>query len=248
MRIIVVITFLFFATSCKEKIVADPFSIIDPYELLNKMISTYGGTAFNNSTISYDVNGVSYRVKRRDHLLNSTLTREANGKTYVATYSNGHIEYFIDGVKQKDDTYKRFFFDVKLDAFIYLNSIPHVLNQNAVILKTLPDPIKNNGLSFSVIHVSFKDDSNNEIYLYVDNTTNLLAFSVEKYGLQQTNPVLKEFRNFRYINGLLFADYSTFSMKENELPIEVYFNNFINGNMEKIEDYNFKNIEVILKN
>ncbi len=188
-------------------------------------METYGAPQISESTVRFSVNDLHYTLERNKHLAEFKLTRNLDGINYIATYKNGYQEYFIDGIKQEDGTYSRFQLTQYLDAFTFLQGIPHVFNGNDIIAEK-EKPVTILGKKYYTLHISYKPfegSPEDEFYLYIDPETNYIIYLSEKYQLNGEGLRFLKFVDHRYVNSILFADYYIMSpLNANEKVEELY--------------------------
>lgn len=235
-------------SSCKNKKPLDAFSK-DGSSYLEEIRETYGSDVVFNSKISFNINNdLYYTVTRNKHISNYTMTREAKGIKYHTTYDNGFIQYYINDSLQDDRSYKRTFFNVKLDGFIYTSSIPHIFNGTDIIIDSLPSVIIRNK-PYNVLYVHTKkvpDVVEDKFYLYINPETNYIEYSAQEYLMTHPEPIFKRYYNHRVIKGIVFADYYRFISKEDDTSLENLYVAFNDVTLEEIKGIVYNDIEVQL--
>ena len=219
-------------------------------QLLKKSISVYGGNNFNNSIIAYDVDVLHYEVFRKNNISNFTLTRQIDTTFFKATYENGTMEYFVNNNKQEIIPSTFTFLNLYLDGFVYLSSIPHVFNQNAVKLKKLEDVIIKDK-KYLVIHVKFtkttEDDPENEFILYIDPNTYYVDYYVERFNFSIKSGIyFKVAKNIRIIKDITFADYFVLTPKTKGIILTEIYKLYNKNNLEELDPIEYTNITVEL--
>ena len=181
-------------------------------QLLDKSIEAHGGASFFDSKVSFDIDDRHYLVAWQNKSPRFEVTRATDSITYKATYSGGLQQYFINDSLQEETLYTRRYIDSQLEGLLYLFSIPHIFDQNAVIATRVEDVLVKDKKYHSV-HISFTqidENEGDEFYLYIDPETYLVDYYAEKYELTGERMLFKRAFNRRTINGYVFADYYLF--------------------------------------
>lgn len=218
----------------------------DPLELFDKLLDNYGGSKFWTSTSTFNYGDIYYTALRNNNILESSMSINGDGKNYLATYKNGFSEYFIDSIPQNDNNYKSIFIDSKLDAFIYLLSIPHSLSGTDVALNN-KDNVLIKGKSYNVLHAKYKVDPNqtgDEFYLYIDTDELKIKFIAYHYKLSGAMNKFRAYDNFRIENGIVFTDYDDYISSSPETPLEEFYKLFNEDKLKLKDSVALTNIEV----
>lgn len=232
-------------SACQER----PIKPSGP-EILKESIRAAGGPSFFNSSIQFNVGDLFYDLYRKEHISKFTVDREtANFKTR-ATYDNGYVEYFVDGVKQESGTYSQRILDAKFDGFIYTFSLPHVLDQNAVIVERLED-VTIRKKNYYVLHISYtqvEGGHDDQFYLYIDPDTFFIEFYALRYYLSGGENLFRRNINGRMINGLRFNDYYSFAPKNDSIPLEALHKYYEAADLREVEKIELTNVTVEFHN
>lgn len=243
------ITLLVLTTSCEQKVSYQPNN---GWNYLIKLQEHYGIKPYYNSNVSYNINGdLDYTVKRYKNLSYYTMQRTANNITYLSTYKNGHIEYYINDTLQDSGSYSRIFMDSKLDAFVFNSGIPSTLNGNNLLVDSLTSTLIRNK-NYITLHIHTKPieglEDFSEYYLYVnDQTKNIEYMAINDKLTNPVNLVFRRMYNHRNINGILFSDYYSFvPLDDSIVAINELYKNFNKVNLKELENIEYQNIEVTL--
>lgn len=217
-------------------------------EILSETIHAHGDSIFHHSLTSYKIDDLEYEIFRNGNISNFRLTRKRDTATYVTTYKNGYLQYFIDDEEQAEGTYAKRVLNFRLEGFIYTSSLPFVLDQNAVILSRLDD-VTIRKKNYLVLHATFtkiEDQPENEFYLYIDPETHLVAFSAENYEYSGQVDIFKRYFNTRTIKGIVFSDYYSFKAPKEDIPIFELYKLYDIAVLKDYQTIQYQNISVEL--
>ncbi|MDC7995983.1 DUF6503 family protein [Altibacter sp. HG106] len=246
MRNTIFYLFIFYCIlSCEEQH-SDPFQEGDA--ILASLMEVYGAPQISKSHIEFTVEDLYYTLERNNHLTEFTLRRTVDSIDYVATYKNGYQEYFVNGEKQTDGSYSRFQLTQYLDAFTFIQGIPHVFNGNAIIAKR-----ENNvtilDTEYHTLHISYKPfegSPGDTFYLYIEPETNFIRYMAEKYQLNGEDLRFLKFVDHRTVNKVLFADYFIMSPLDQTLDVSSLYEAYNNRNIKEERKIVLSDISVTL--
>ncbi|PQB04951.1 DUF6503 family protein [Aureitalea marina] len=219
---------------------------ISAQQIIERSIESYGGEAFFNSVVSFEVDDLKYNLIRKDHITDFTVSRLKDSMDLVGRYQNGLLEYYVDGELQELGTYNLRILRGKLDGFTYMNSIPHILIQNAITLTRMADvTIRNKPqLVVEAKWLKIEDQDQDILYLYLDPETYRINYTAEQLEVTGGYPQFKRYFNFQEVNGLLFADYYSFARKDS-VELDKMYQRFELADLRELDQINLKDIEVI---
>ena len=218
----------------------------NPLELFDKLLDNYGGSKFWTSTSTFNYGDIYYTALRNNNILESSMSINGDGKNYLATYKNGYSQYFIDSIPQDNNNYKRIFIDSKLDAFIYIMSIPHSLSGTDVMFNS-KERVLIKDKKYDVLHAKYKVDPNNngdEFYLYVNTEELKIEYIAFHYKLSGGNNKFRQYKNFRKEDGIIFADYDDYIALSRDIPLSELYKSFNEKKLKLKDSITLTNIEV----
>ena len=231
--------------SCNDGVMEGP----DANTILEKSINTSGASNFYNSTITFNVKELEYELYRKEHISKFTMTRRVDTILYKAVYNMGEFGYYVNGELQNQTSQAKVFFDTKLIGFVYTQSIPFVLDQNAIKVTRLKDA-KIDGNTYFTVYASNKDPEmlpQDEFILYINPETYLVEFYTQKYSLFQNRQLFKKAVNPRLVNEVHFVDYQVFyEKKDSQTPLEEFYNLYNDEKLSRQDDIILENINVAL--
>ncbi len=215
-------------------------------QLFENVLLKYGTTQFKNSKINFTVSDLEYEMIHDSILTFNTVIRNVDTTNYRATYKNGLIEYYVNNKKLENDQYLRKVLDLKLDAFLFLTSIPHTLTTNDVSFQKMED-IKIRKKTYYTLYAKILQEAPStydEFYLYIDKEQFTIAYQAEKHALSGGHPIFKKYYNHRNIKGIGFSDYYTFALSKDTTNLDKMYTLYQAANLREIEDIKLKNIKV----
>ena len=218
---------------------------LDGNTIIERSITAYGGKPFFNSVVEFQVDDLNYKLIRKDHITDFTVNRFKDSMDLMGRYRNGLLEYYVDGQLQEMGTYNLRILRGKLDGFTYMNSIPHVLIQNAITLTRKDDiTIRNKPyLVVEALWTKIDDQEQDKLYLYIQPETYQIHFTSEQLDITGGYPVFKRYLNFREVNGLLFSDYYAFARKDSVALDKMYLKYEL-ADLRELDHIQLTNIEV----
>lgn len=213
--------------------------------IIERSITVYGGEPFFNSVVKFQVDDLHYNLIRKDHLTDFTVNRMKDSMDLMGRYRNGLLEYYVDGQLQEMGTYNLRILRGKLDGFTYMNSVPHVLIQNAITL-TRQDDITIRNKSYWVVEAlwtKIEGQEQDRLYLYIQPETYQIHYTSEQLEITGGNPIFKRYLNFREVNGLLFSDYYSFALKDS-ISLDKVYQKYELADLRELEHIQLTNIEV----
>ncbi len=243
-KLYLLIAILLCFISCLEK-----QNNISTEELFSKILTQYGNDHFKNSKIHFWVDDLEYEMNRDGNIIFNSVTRQVDTINYKATYKNGFIEYYINNQKLEDDQYLRKVLDLKLDAFLFLTSIPHTLTTNDVTLTKLEDTKIRKEIYYTLHAKILQEapDKYDEFYLYINKQTFQIEYQAEKHALSGGRPTFKRYYNYRTIDGIGFSDYYSFGILRDTFNLEKMHVLYEYANLKEIDNTVLDSINVTLK-
>ena len=216
-------------------------------EILQRSIDSYGGPQFFNSTITFKVDDLDYKLIRQDHLTDFTVSREKDGYELVGRYRNGFQEYIVDGKVQEEGNYSRRILNSKLDGFVYTQSFPHVLQQNGIDLQRLADVTirKQRFLTIQAITKPLEDVEQDEVILYVHPETYEIHYVAEQLQVNGGYLVFRRCVNFRSVNGILFSDYYSFASSSDTITLKGMYKGYELAYLREMNKTEIKDSNVV---
>lgn len=241
---LLLLVLLYSVLSCSDK-----KKDITTEELFSKVLIQYGNDYFKNSKIHFWVNDLEYEMNHNDNIIFNSVTRVVDTIHYKATYTNGFIEYYINNQKLEDDQYLRKVLDLKLDAFLFLTSIPHTLTTNDVTLTKLEDTNIRKEIYYTLYAKILQEapDIYDEFYLYINKETFQIEYQAEKHTLSGARPVFKRYYNHRTIDGINFSDYYTFGILRDTFSLDKMHILYEYANLKEIDNTVLDSINVTLE-
>ena len=229
--------------SCNE----DVNSGLSAKSILQKSIDASGRENFFNSTIKFNVEELQYEIYRKEHISKYVMTRQVDTTFYKAIYEMGHFEYYVNDEIQRQTSQGKVFFDTKLEGFVYLFSIPHILDQNAVILTRLEDA-EIDGKSYFAVYATFQEVEGvpqDQFILYIDPDTYLVDFYAQKYSLFMNRKKFKKAVNSRFVEDIRFTDHHVYYFKgEDNTPLDQFYKLYNDDVLNRQNDVILENILV----
>jgi len=230
-------------TSCKTDVEPE----LNGIQLLDKSIEASGGSIFNDSNVSFQIKHRKYQAYRNKHIARFSIeTKNLNNEIHKATYANGFPEYFINNEKIPTNPNIQRYVNLRLEAVMYLSGIPHVFKQNGVITTRQEDVVIDEQ-DYFVLNITFPEGEglpDDEFYLYINPETFYVDFYAEKYKLNGNEPTFVRLYNHRIVNSLLFADYYTFSPKEDSTLLSEIHTFYSKKDINERKHVQYTNIEV----
>jgi len=240
-RFISVLFVLVILASCQDK-------SYNAQDILNTSIQRYGGENFQNATVRFKMRDLDYTMARKNGVPDFSVTRTLDTVSYKAIYKSGFQAYYIDGVEQEETIFTRRFINSKLEGLLYLFSIPHVFNQNAVIAERLEDVIIRKQ-SYYTVHITFtkvEGEPENEFYLYIHPETFYVDFFTEKYDLTSKRVLFKKAIHTRVVDGFVFSDYKLFDDPTGTMELSEFYKGYNEATLNPLNDLIYTNITVEL--
>ena len=216
-------------------------------DILVNTIDASGGDYFNNSTVSFNMADLDYKLFRKDNIAEFEVTRQLDTLNYKAVYKNGYSAYFVNDSLQEENYYSRKFIESKLEGLTYIFSIPFNLNQNATQLTRLEDVIIDDKLHYA-LHVTFTEiegQPSDEFILYINQATNLMDYYIQIFHLTGGTPLFKKAINRRSVNSIQFSDFWAFKIDDTS-NLKSAYKNYNRRNLKAHKKIEFENINVVL--
>lgn len=235
----------FLLLSCKK----EQASILDANEIINTSIKISGGTAFNNSTITFYFRDKLYKAIRK----NGVFQLERHFKDSIFNVkdvlsNDGFKRYVEDEPLEMPDSmavkYKS-----SVNSVHYFSVLPYGLNDTAVIKTRLEDETIKEQIYYKVL-VTFKQDDGGEDYKDVFvYWVNKVTYKVDYLAYSYEDPEGLGFRfreafNERFINGLRFVDYNNYKPVSKIESVKELGNLFENNQLKLLSKIELKNVSV----
>lgn len=222
---------------------------INNQDLILKIQRTYGTSRFNNSIIHFKINDLKYTVDRTETYTLNQLERSYKGTEYKAIYNNGFITYSENDSIIPDGTYLKKIINVKLDAFLFSFSFPHILMRNDINLIS-SEKILIRNTYFKALTFQINQGAEvppDKIILYIDPKTFEISYSAESLSITDGFPVFKKYLNHRRIDNILFADFYSFNAISDTIDASLLVNDYNIPNLQEPVYTQFDSIRILPK-
>ncbi|APQ17591.1 DUF6503 family protein [Maribacter hydrothermalis] len=218
----IAIIFLLLAVGCKELnkenqnddstgnlTQENPMNTADT--IVKEAIKVHGGTLYDSAAYQFTFrekkysfdnrNGNLYTVSSKDSLGN-TIVDILQGNSFVRTVNNNAVEL------SKKDVSK---YSEALNSVIYFATLPHKLNDKAVIKESVGEAIIK-GEDYDIIKVTFNKigggKDHDDVFMYwINKKSHYINYLAYSYSVNEGGVRFRSAYNPRTIDGIRFQDY-----------------------------------------
>lgn len=242
LRLIFQILFFLCVTSCipKEKSEEvkphkkDLFISANKAEyIVNKAIKSHGGELYNKASYVFTFRNKEYTFTNNGG--NYKYTVEDKNEKILDVLKNGSFTRFLNGDTLKIAKAEEVKFSEALNSVIYFATLPHKLNDTAVV-KSYEGSTTIKGNSYEIVAVTFKEegggaDFEDQYYYWINKETFTMDYLAYSFKVNGGGVRFRSSYNRRNIGGILFQDYRNYKAERNtplkELPYLFEQNNLI---------------------
>ncbi|TXF90311.1 hypothetical protein FUA23_07260 [Neolewinella aurantiaca] len=178
---------------------------------LAKAVEAHGGGRYDTASYSFVFRNKAYTFTNDGTDYRYSVTNEVNGVTIVDVLENGKLTHTLDGVPIdiiEKDVAK---FSEALNSVIYFATLPHKLQDPAVLLTQL-DSVSINDATYHTLKVQFKQegggtDHDDNFRYWINTATNRIDYLAYDYLTNGGGVRFRSAYNPRVVEGILFQDY-----------------------------------------
>ncbi len=239
-----ILMFLFFTSIGIAQIEIDPNNIID------KTIESYGGEIYKNAAIEFDFRGRHYKILRNKGKILFERTYKDTAGNIKEGFNNKIVFKEVDGQAITLTEGKANSIKESVNSAVYFFSLPYLLNDRAIIKKYLGvGTVK--GKTYYKIGVTFKQEGGGvdyqDRYVYWIHKENYsMDYFAYDFKVNGGGSRFRRIHNKRSVIGIIFADQENFTSEKININIEDYDKMYEEENLMKISDINIDNVKVNL--
>ncbi len=181
--------------------------------IVDRAIEVHGGSAFDNSHITFDFRGINFDVWRKDGMFRYTRTYSDTSGQIVEIMSNEGFERTADGEPYEMNEREFLKYTEDVNSVIYFALLPYKLNDPPV-KHDLRGTKTIEGRPYYEIAVSFEQEGGgrdwDDQFVYWFNVETGTMDYLAYYYTQRGTARFRKAQNIRTIGGIRFADYLNF--------------------------------------
>jgi len=181
--------------------------------IIDHAIEVHGGSAFDNSHVTFDFRGVHFDVWRKNGMFRNTRTYADTSGLIVEIMTNDGFERTADGTPYEMDEREYLKYTEDVNSVVYFALLPYKLNDPSV-KRVLRGTKTIGGQSYHEIEVSFEQEGGgrdwDDQFVYWFNTETGTMDYLAYYYTQQGTARFRKAQNIRTVGGIRFADYLNF--------------------------------------
>ena len=217
--------------------------------IIDKVIETHGGKAYEHSTILFNFRDRDYRIHRDGGIFTyERMFTDSLG--YYHDYLNNH--YFVRELNEahlplsSEDSIR---YANSLNSVIYFALLPYPLN-DAAVYKTLLGQEAIHGVNYHKIKVTFSPEGGGQDYedqylYWIHPETFTMDYLAYNFKENEGGTRFRSVSERQVINGITFQNYVNYKGPNGSLDIEPLGRLYAEQKLEKLSDINLENIQVI---
>ncbi len=179
--------------------------------LLEMVINAHGGELYNEANFSFRFREKEYTFANSGNNYTYTVESSANGDTIIDVFKNGKFSRFMNDQLLELSEKNIAKYSEALNSVIYFVTLPHKLNDPAVIKKykgtaTIKDK------NYEILEITFEKngggkDFDDVFHYWINSESHKIDYLAYNYRVNEGGVRFRSAYNKRVVSGITFQDY-----------------------------------------